>query len=340
MPYFEALKSSACNPKIWSMPVAPGLMHTFLRQSHCKWNNLPSLFFSRHSGRLQHTTDSFKAQKLFWYHVIEFHRDFFSSSFPPLLRHQVVCSPTEIVGEYAASYPLCMADVLHAVGYISNFNPFSSSSCGPSPARLSHILPRFPISLSFDMGWEWQAGEWGRPQVGSGTLEYSCQKLSGSCQLIPWMKIFHCGLSLWLETFPNPLRAFPEALKEVAVCRDEKHGRDFPFCAFRIQRHLSPVSSPHTLALFKATFVCLFASCYHSLLFHSLFHAISYILESFPSAIGQQHSFSFSLSPLVISPDSLFSKYSLKWAITFPHILLPFWLTLFCLIGQSPPPPF
>lgn len=32
MPYFEALKSSACDPKIWSMPVAPGLVHPLLGQ--------------------------------------------------------------------------------------------------------------------------------------------------------------------------------------------------------------------------------------------------------------------------------------------------------------------
>lgn len=48
-----------------------------------------------------------------------------------------------------------------------------------------------PISLSFDMGWEWQAGERGRPQplaerqAGGWGSEYSCWKLSGSCQVIP-----------------------------------------------------------------------------------------------------------------------------------------------------------
>lgn len=142
---------------------------------------------SHHSGTQQHTTNSFKTQKPFWYHVIEFHRDFFSFPFPSFLRsrHQVVHRPTEILGKYSASYPLCMASVLHAVGHISNFRPFCSSSCGPSPPCLSHILPRLPhLSIIW----------YGLIMTGRGTRaatggqwdsEYSCQKLSGSCQLIP-----------------------------------------------------------------------------------------------------------------------------------------------------------
>lgn len=196
-----------------------------------------------------------------------------------------------------------------------------------------------PISLSFDMGWEWQAGEQGQPQTGGGTLSTaaeSCQDLASSSP--KWRSSIMVFLHSW-KLFQIHYVLFQEPWMEVAVCRDEKHGRDFPFCAFGIQRHLSPVSSPHTLALFKATFMCPFTSCYHRLLFHCLFHAVSCVLESFPSATGQPHSFSFSVSPL-ISPDSLFSKHNLKWAITFPHILLPFWLTLFFLLGQSPPPPF
>lgn len=37
-----------------------------------------------------------------------------------------------------------MANVLHVVGHIRNFRSFCSSSCGPSPACLSHALPRLP----------------------------------------------------------------------------------------------------------------------------------------------------------------------------------------------------
>lgn len=76
---------------------------------------------------------------------------FFPPPPPPLFlssRQQVVHRPTGILGKYSASYPLCMASVLHAVGHISNFRPFSSSSCGPTPARLSRGLPRLP-HLSF-----------------------------------------------------------------------------------------------------------------------------------------------------------------------------------------------
>lgn len=41
-----------------------------------------------------------------------------------------------------------MASVLHAAGHISEFRPFSSSSCGPTPARPSRRLPGLP-HLSF-----------------------------------------------------------------------------------------------------------------------------------------------------------------------------------------------
>lgn len=60
---------------------------------------------------------------------------------------------------------------------------------------------------------------------------------------------------------------FQKPRTEVAVRRDEKHGRDFPFCAFGIQRHLCFTSSPRAPLLFKAAFLCPFPSCSHILLF-------------------------------------------------------------------------
>lgn len=60
---------------------------------------------------------------------------------------------------------------------------------------------------------------------------------------------------------------FQKPQTEVAIRRDEKHGRDFPFCAFGIQRRLCFASSPRAPLLFKAAFLCPFPSCSRILLF-------------------------------------------------------------------------
>lgn len=101
-----------------------------------------------------------------------------------------------------------------------------------------------PISLSFDMGWEWQAGERGRPQAGRGALSTaaeSCQDLASSSP--KWRSSIVVLLRGW-RLFQIHYVLFQTPWTEVAVCRDENHGRDFPFCAFSIQRHLSP-THPH-----------------------------------------------------------------------------------------------
>lgn len=190
MPYFEALKSSACDPKIWSMPVAPGLVHPLLGQVPLQMEQpsptLPLLFplfwkMTTHSQLFQNT-EAVPTPR----HIIS--QGFFFSSFPPFFEKQassVVHRPTGILGKYSASYPLCMASVLHAVGHISNFRPFSSSSCGPSPARLSRRLPRLPHLSIIWYGLR-MTGRGARAATGGWwDSEYSCWKLSGSCQLIP-----------------------------------------------------------------------------------------------------------------------------------------------------------
>lgn len=189
MPYFEALKSSAGGPKIWPMPVASGLVHPFLGQIPLQMEQpspaLPLLFplfwkIATYNQLFQNTESV----------VLPRHRisqGFFFFFFSSILRsrHQVAHRPTKILGKYSASYSLCMASVLHAVGHISNFRAFSSSSCGPSPARLSRRLPRLPhLSIIwYGLGMTGRAAR--AAAGGRWDSECSCRKLSGSCQLIP-----------------------------------------------------------------------------------------------------------------------------------------------------------
>lgn len=196
-----------------------------LGRYHCKHNSLPlpSPVCLHHSGRWQHTNDSFKTQKLFWCHRIsqQFFSFLFLGFFPSLFWEAGSKWYTGQLGYWEnTQHPIHYAWQVSFM--LWDTSAISDLSAAPPVVPL---LPVYhagcqgcPISLSFDMGWEWQAGERGRPQpsaerqAGGWGSEYSCWKLSGSCQVIPEMKIFHHGLSPWLETFPNPPRAFPEAL--------------------------------------------------------------------------------------------------------------------------------
>lgn len=345
MPYFEALKSSACDPKIWSMPVAPGLVHPLLGQVPLQMEQpsptLPLLFplfwkMTTHSQLFQNT-EAVPTPR----HIISqgFFFFFFSSFF---WETGIKCSTQ---ANWNTGKILSILSIMHGkcpscCGTHQQFQTFQqlllwSQSC-PSVTQAAKVAPSLYHLIWAENDRQGSKGSH-RRVVGLWV------QLLKAVRILPAHPLNE-DLPLWsfsiAGNFSKSTTCFSRSPEwKLLFCRDEKHGRDFPFCAFGIQRHLSPVSSPHTLALFKATFMCPFTSCYHRLLFHCLFHAVSCVLESFPSAIGQPHSFSFSLSPL-ISPDSLFSKHNLKWAITFPHILLPFWLTLFFLLGQSPPPPF
>lgn len=204
-----------------------------LGRSHCKWNNLPlpSLFFSHHSGRLQHTTVSFKTQKLLWYHVIEFHRDFFFLLF--LLFEKQASSSTQAnwnTGKILSILSIMYGKCCSCCGIHQQFQTFQqlllwSQSC-PSVTQAAKVAPSL-----YHLIWaenDRQGREGGcRRAVGLNTAAESCQDLaSPSPKWRSSILVFLCGSRL----FQIYYMLFQKPWTEVAVCRDEKHGRDFPFC--------------------------------------------------------------------------------------------------------------
>lgn len=253
---------------------------------------------------------------LFWYHVTEFHKDFYFLLVPFLRsRHQV--------GKDSASSPLCMASVLHAVGHISNFRAFSSSSCGPTPARLSRRLPTLShlsfIWYGLGMTGRGARASGGRAVGTPGPAAESCQDLARSS---PQWRSSILVFSPRLETFPNPPRAFPEALNRSQRSQGWKARLRFSLLCLRHSKtspfRLLPSYPPVVRSCIRVSLYIMLSS-----FAFSLFIACCLLCSGwFPQSHWRV------ALPLYspISPRSLklpFLKHNFKWAVRFPPLSAP-----------------